>query len=89
MKTLASILLLAAGLTAFPALADSLSTTDKPVVLAGGQFCVGPACVGRDRDRDDWRYRHRRGYGYDRDSGCRDVTIRRDDGSVTHVRRCD
>ncbi len=32
---------------------------------------------------------HRRGYGYDRDSGCRDVTIRRDDGSVTHIRRCD
>ena len=84
MKTLASILLLAAGLTAFPALAGSLSTTDTPVVLAGGQFCVG-----RDRDRDDWRYRHRRGYGYDREYGCRDVTIRRDDGSVTHVRRCD
>ena len=35
----------------------------------------------------DWR--HRRGYGYDRDSGCRDVTIRRDDGSVKHIRRCD
>jgi hypothetical protein len=89
MKTLASILVFAAGLTALPALADSMSTTDRPVVLAGGQLCVGPACIGRDRDRDDWRYRHRRGYGYDRDSGCRDVTIRRDDGSVTHVRRCD
>ena len=87
MKTLASILLVAASVTAFPALADSLSTTDKPIVLAGGQFCVGPACVGRDRDRD-WRYRHR-GYGYDRERGCRDVTIRRDDGSVTHVHRCD
>jgi len=87
MKTLASILLVAASVTAFPALADSLSTTDKPIVLAGGQFCVGPACGGRDRDRD-WRYRHR-GYGYDRDSGCRDVTVRRDDGSVTHIRRCD
>ena len=87
MKTLGSILVLTAALTAMPALADSVSTTDKPIVLAGGQFCVGPACVGRDRDRD-WRYRHR-GYGYDRDSGCRDVTIRRDDGSVTHIRRCD
>ena len=56
-----------------------------------GFRCIrrGPACIGRDRDRDDWRYRHRRGYGYDRDSGCRDVTIRRDDGSVTHIRRCD
>ncbi len=89
MKTLASILVLAGGLTALPALAGSMSTTDQPAVLAGGQFCVGPACIGRDRDRDDWRYRHRRGYGYDRDSGCRDVTIRRDDGSVTHIRRCD
>ncbi len=87
MKTLASILVIAAGITALPALADSMSTTDRPVVLAGGQFCVGPACIGRDRDRD-WRYRDHRGYGYDRDYGCRDVTIRRDDGSVTHVRRC-
>src|SRR6266516_794315 len=87
MKTLGSILVLTAALTAMPALADSVSTTDKPIVLAGGRFCVGPACVGRDRDRD-WRYRHR-GYGYDRDSGCRDVTVRRDDGSVTHIRRCD
>ncbi len=78
MKTLASMLVLAAGLTALPALAGSMSTTDQPVVLAGGQFCVGPACIGRDRDRDDYR-----------DSGCRDVTIRRDDGSVTHIRRCD
>ncbi len=53
MKTLASMLVLAAGLTALPALAGSMSTTDQPVVLAGGQFCVGPACIGRDRDRDD------------------------------------
>jgi hypothetical protein len=86
MKTLGSILVLGAALMAMPAIADSLSTSDKPIVLAGGQFCVGPACVGRDRDRD---YRHRRGYGWDRESGCRDVTIRRDDGSVTHTRRCD
>jgi hypothetical protein len=86
MKTFGSILVLGAALTAMPALADSLSTSDKPIVLAGGQFCVGPACVGRDRDRD-WR-RHR-GYGYDRDRDCRDITIRRDDGTVTHVRRCD
>jgi hypothetical protein len=88
MKTLGSILILGAALTAMPALADSLSTSDKPIVLAGGQFCVGPACVGRDRDRD-WGYRHRHGYGWSREGGCRDVTIRRDDGSVTHVRRCD
>jgi hypothetical protein len=88
MKTLASILVLGAALMAMPAIADPLNTSDKPIVLAGGQFCVGPACVGRDRDRD-WGYRHHRGYAWDRDSGCRDVTIRRDDGSVTHIRRCD
>ncbi len=87
MKTLASILVLGAALTAMPALADPLSTSDKPIVLACGQFCVGPACVGRYRDRD-WEYRHHRGYAWDR-GGCRDVTIRRDDGSVTHVRRCE
>jgi hypothetical protein len=56
MKTLGSILVLGAAVMAMPALADSLGTTDKPIVLAGGQLCVGPACVGRDRDRD-WGYR--------------------------------
>jgi hypothetical protein len=55
MKTLGSILVLGAALMAMPAFADSSSTSDKPIVLAGGQFCVGPACVGRDRDRD-WGY---------------------------------
>jgi hypothetical protein len=88
MKTLGSILVLGAALMAMPAIADPLSTSDKPIVLAGGQFCVGPACVGRDRDRD-WGYRHRRGYAEDRGYGCRDVTIRRDDGTVKHIRRCD
>jgi hypothetical protein len=84
MKTFASILALSAGLAVLPAFADPSSTTNAPVVLTGGHVCVGPACVGTDRD---WRYRHRYGYGYDRD--CRDVTIRRDDGTVKHIRRCD
>ena len=88
MKTLGSILVLGAALTAMSALADPLSASDKPIVLVGGQFCVGPACVGRYRDRD-WEYRHHRGYAWDRGYGCRDVTIHRDDGSVTHIRRCD
>ena len=88
MKAFASILVLSAGLAAFPALADSLSPSEGSVVLTGGRLCVGPACVGRDRDRD-WEYRHRRGYGWEREGGCRDVTIRRDDGSVKHIRRCD
>jgi hypothetical protein len=85
MKAFASILALSAGLAAFPAFADS-STTNNPLVLTGGHVCVGPACVGTDHD---WRYRHRYGYGWDRGEGCRDVTIRRDDGTVKHIHRCD
>jgi hypothetical protein len=87
MRTFASIVALVAGLAVFPALSAPPSASDNPVVLTGGHVCVGPACVGRDRDHD-WRYRHHHGYGWDR-GGCRDVTIRRDDGSVTHVHRCD
>ena len=89
MKALASILALSAGLVAFPALAGPLSESNNPLVLTGGHVCVGPACVGRDRD-DDWRYRHHHpGYGWSREGGCRDVTIRRDDGTVKHIHRCD
>jgi hypothetical protein len=87
MKALASILVIGASLTAFPALADSTGPVGGSVILTGGEACVGPFCVGRDRDRD-WRYRHH-GYAYERGYGCRDVTIRRDDGSVRHIRRCD
>lgn len=87
MKAMACILALGASLTAFPALADSVGPGGSSVILTGGEACVGPFCVGRDRDRD-WRYRHH-GYGYDRGYGCRTVTIERDDGSVRRVRRCD
>ena len=88
MKTLASILALSAGLVAFPALADSFSANDNPIVLTGAHVCVGPACVGRHRDRD-WEYRHHHGYGSHRERGCRDVTVRKDDGTVKHIHRCD
>src|SRR5207253_11309700 len=86
MKTFVSILALSAGLAVFPAVADSLSPSDQPVVLTGGA-CVGPLCVGRDRGRD-WD-RHREGYGRDREHGCRTVTVEREDGSVKRIRRCD
>ena len=55
---------------------------------------AGGVRVGGDRDRDYDRHRDydRRRY-YDhrryRDHGCRTVTIRRDDGSVRRIRRCD
>jgi hypothetical protein len=50
-------------------------TDDTPVVGVR----VGP-------DRDD-RYDHPRYRSYARD--CRTITIRRDDGSVRRIRRCD
>ena len=90
MRTFASILAGAACLVAVPALAAPEAGPQKPLVLAGAEFCVGPACVGHD-DRD-WRYRRHYGYDYDTDH-CRDVTIRhrRSDGDVVvrHERHCD
>jgi hypothetical protein len=57
-----------------------------PVVPASAQVIVdtpvGGVRVGRDRDYDRPRYR-----SYARD--CRTITIRRDDGSVRRIRRCD
>jgi hypothetical protein len=55
----------------------------------------GGVRVGPDGDRDYYRRRYddrdydRRGYDRDRYHGCRTVTIRRDDGSVRRIRRCD
>ena len=55
---------------------------------------VGGVRVGPDRqydrDYDRPRYQGTTGYGersYDR--GCRTITVRRDDGSVRRIRRCD
>jgi hypothetical protein len=67
-----------------------------PIAPASAQVIVdtpvGGVRVGRDRDYDRYRYsdRHRysnryRGYASD----CRTITIRRDDGSVRRIRRCD
>ena len=88
MKIFAPILAATICIAAVPAFAGSLSGSDEGIRLAGARFCVGPGCDRhgwRYRDRDSWRYRYHHGYGY----GCRDVTIRRDDGSVTHIHRCD
>jgi hypothetical protein len=46
---------------------------------------VGGVRVGPDRGYD--RYDHPRYRSYARD--CRTITIRRDDGSVRRIRRCD
>jgi hypothetical protein len=65
-----------------------------PVVPASAQVIVdtpvGGVRVGRDRDYDRYRYRDYdspRYRSYARD--CRTITIRRDDGSVRRIRRCD
>jgi hypothetical protein len=54
-----------------------------------GGVRVGPQ---RDYDRDYDRPRHRETTGYRErsyDRGCRTITVRRDDGSVRQIRRCD
>jgi hypothetical protein len=74
-------------------LAVSAITVATPVVPASAQVIVdtpvGGVRVGPDhyRDRDYDRYHHRGYSSYARD--CRTITIRRDDGSVRRIRRCD
>jgi hypothetical protein len=77
--------------------ATALAAATPAPTLAQGVY-IGPGGVGvdvgrpgwRDRDyyRDDYRddYRYERRY---RDRGCRTVTIRRDNGSMKQIRRCD
>jgi hypothetical protein len=54
---------------------------------------IGGVRVGEDRHYDrgyDNRYRGTTGYEQrSNDRGCRTITVRRDDGSVRQVRRCD
>ena len=71
-------------------LAVSAIAIATPVVPASAQVVVdtpvGGVRVGPHHDYD--RYRHSDGYrSYARD--CRTITIRRDDGSVRRIRRCD
>jgi hypothetical protein len=70
----------------------------SPVLAEGFQFetPVGDVRVGPyrqyDRDYNRDRPRHHGTTGYNErssDSDCRTITIRRDDGSVRRVRRCD
>ena len=54
---------------------------------------IGSVRVGSDRGHyRDYDRRGYRAYGYERGyrgSGCRTVTIERDDGSFRRIRRCD
>jgi hypothetical protein len=75
-------------------MASALAVAAPAPTFAQGVY-VGPGGVGVDlggrpgwRERDYYRddYRYERRY---RDRGCRTVTIRRDDGSMKQIRRCD
>ena len=71
-------------------LAVSVITIATPVVPASAEVIVdtpvGGVRVGRDHDYDRYRYSDRyRSYARE----CRTITIRRDDGSVRRIRRCD
>ena len=75
-------------------LAVSAVAIATPVVPASAQVVVdtpvGGVRVGPHRDYDRYhydRYNHPRYRSYARD--CRTITIRRDDGSVRRIRRCD
>ena len=75
-------------------LMGALAAATPAPTLAQGVY-VGPGGVGIDTGRPGWRERHYRGhddYAYERrfrGPGCRTVTIRRDDGSMKQIRRCD
>ena len=70
----------------------ALAAATPAPTLAQGVY-VGPGGVGVDTGRPGWRHeRAYRDYGYERGlrgHGCRTVTIRRDDGSMKQIRRCD
>ena len=69
------------------------AATPAPTLAQGVYF--GPGGIGVDigRPRHDRGYqdRDRQGYAYERGFGgdCRTITIRRDDGSMKQIRRCD
>ena len=79
------------ALTAIAIVGALASATPAPTLAQGVH--IGPGGVGVDVGRPGWRERRDRayeGYAYERrGSGCRTVTIRRDDGSMKQIRRCD
>jgi hypothetical protein len=72
-------------------IAGALAAATPAPTLAQGVY-IGPGGVGVDLGRPGWRERDRayEGYAYERGfRGCRTVTIRRDDGRMKQIRRCD
>jgi hypothetical protein len=80
------------SLAALGVLGALAAASPTPAVAQG--VYIGPNGVGIDSGRPGWRERHYRdrdaAYAYERrGSDCRTVTIRRDDGSMKQIRRCD
>jgi hypothetical protein len=84
------------GLAAAAAMAAATPASAQGFYFGAPGVSVGVGAGPYYRDRDYYdgpRYRTYRYRGYD-DSyaygrGCRTITIRRDDGSVRRIRRCD
>ena len=78
--------------------AGALAAATPAPTLAQGVY-IGPGGVGVDVGRPGWRERdyyrgdyYRDDYTYERryrGRDCRTITIRRDDGSMKQIRRCD
>ena len=74
-------------------LVGTMAAATPAPTLAQGVY-IGPGGVGVDVGWPRWRERdhYRDDYTYERryrGGGCRTVTIRRDDGSMKQIRRCD
>ena len=90
MRTILLGLLAAAVIAIATAPVVSPASAQVTIETPGGGVTVGP----RPRYREYYeepRYRDREYYEERRyrDRGCRTITIRRDDGSVKRIRRCD
>jgi hypothetical protein len=90
MRTLSyGLLAIAAAVIAAPASIATPASAQLRIETPVGGVQVGP---GRNYDRDSDRRRNRSTTGYggrSDDRECRTITIRRDDGSVRRIRRCD
>jgi hypothetical protein len=74
------------GLLAVAGIAIAIPVVSPASAQVTVETPAGDVRLGHDRDRD--RDRDRR-YHRDRDYRCHTVTIRRDDGSIRRIRRCD
>jgi hypothetical protein len=80
MRTILLGLLAAAVIAIATVPVVSPASAQVTIETPGGGVSVGPRPRYREREYYEERRRYR---------GCRTITIRRDDGSVRRVRRCD